>query len=741
MDPSHFISSSQRPLALRMRPDLVVQRQTWQGREYWLVKDPLSLKYFRFEAEEFALLEMLDGRASSDQIRERFAERFAPQRISAAEFAQLVANLHRSHLVIANAAGQGGELLARDRQQRRSAIGRTLASPLAIRLRGIDPDRYLSWLNCRCSWLFSLPAAVCSAALVVAALALVAAEFAVFRSRLPEFQAFFAAHNWVLLAVTLAITKVLHELGHGLACKRLGGECHEMGVMLLVGMPCLYCNVSDAWMIASKWRRAAIGAAGMYVELNLAAIATFLWWLSEPGLFNHLCLNVMFISSLSTLVFNGNPLMRFDGYYILSDLLEIPNLRQKGSAVLQRTLGQWLLGLPARRDPFLPVRRRWAFGLFAVASTIYGWLVSLAIFWFLLRVLEPYGLAIVGQLLGLVMIASLVVAPLVRLVRFLFEPARAEQMNKSRAAFELGVFAAALAALLAVPLPYYVTCVLELRPRGATSVYVDVPGQIRAIHVQSGPVQRGQAIVELGDVNARLVEQRLAGQRDQLAARVESIRQRAHTDDQALLELAQAEDSLQALEIQLARRREELEKLTVRAAADGVLLPPPSHPPPASKRTRLAMWSGRPLDRRNQGAHLEASTLLGTIAPSGQLEAILAVPQEEIDFVRSGQDVEVFLAQSPGEKFAGRIDHLSAEELKVASARLSARGGGQLATRTTAEGQEKPLGVIYQASVPLDDPTGRLVSGGTGTAKIHAGWQPLAQRLWRSVCRTFRFEL
>jgi putative peptide zinc metalloprotease protein len=741
MDPDSLIASSHRPLALRMRPDLVAERQTWQGREYWLVKDPLTLKYFRFEAEEFALLSMLDGRASSEEIRERFAERFAPQRISAAELQELAANLHKTHLVIADAAGQGGELLARHQVQRRQAILRTLASPLAIRFRGIDPDRLLACLCGWCGWIFSVPAAVCSAALVLSALALVAAECDVVWSRLPALEAFFAAQNWLLLAVALAGTKVLHELGHGLACKRFGGECHDMGVLLLVGTPCLYCNVSDAWMIASKWRRAAIGAAGMYVELNLAAIATFLWWLSEPGLLNHLCLSVMFVSSVSTLVFNANPLMRFDGYFILADLLEIPNLRQRGSAVIQRTLGRWLLGLSPRRDPLLPARHRWALGLFAVASAVYGWVVSLSIFWFLYRVLEPYGLKIVGQALGLAMIASLVVGPLVRLVSFLLEPARTEQMNKTRAAMGLGAMAAGAAVLLAVPLPYFVTCGLELRPRGAASVYVEVPGQIRRVHVQSGPVQLGQPIVELLSADARLVEQRLAAQRDQLATRADSIRQRAHTDDQALLELGQAEEALQALEVQLTRQREELDRLTVRASAAGVLLPPPERPAEAGERTLLATWSGRPLDLRNVGAHLEASTLLGTIAQPGQLEAILAVPQEEMDFVRAGQPVEIFLNQSPGQQLAGRIDRVATEELKVASASLSTRSGGRLATRTTAEGYEQPLGVVYQANVPIDDLPGRLVAGGAGTAKVHAGWQPLGQRLWRGLCRTFRFEL
>jgi putative peptide zinc metalloprotease protein len=741
VDAASLTSSSRRPLALRMRPDLDVQRQAWQGREYWLVKDPLTLKYYRFEDEEFALLAMLDGRTSVEEICEWFEERFAPQRIRPVELMQLAANLHRSHLVISDAAGQGEQLLDRRHQQQRRAMLGVLGNLLAIRFKGIDPDGLLSWLNVRIGWLFSAPAGICSAALVLAAVTLIAAEYDVFRSRLPGFEAFFAAQNWLLLALTLAATKVLHEFGHGLACKRFGGECHEMGVLLLVGTPCLYCNVTDAWMIPSKWRRAMIGAAGMYVELNLAALATFLWWFSQPGLVNHLALNVMFVSSVSTLLFNGNPLLRYDGYYILSDLLEIPNLRQKSSAVVQRTLGRWLLGIAPRRDPFLPERHRWAFGFYAVASSIYGWLVTLSIFWFLYHVLAPYGLAIVGQVLGAAMIVSLVVVPLVRLGHFLLQPARIETMNKARALAGLGAAAAIAAAVLAVPLPYYVACPVELSPRGATSVYVDVPGHVRAVLVHSGSVVAGQPIVELDDVEARLVEQRLAGQRDQLATRVEAIRQRAHTDDQALLELSHAEEALNALEIQLARRREEIAKLTIRAPIAGTLLPPPARPRPATGRTHLTSWSGRPLDQRNRGTHLEASTLLGRIVLPGQLEAILAVPQEEMNFVRAGQRVELLLQHRPGEKVTGRIDHIAAEELKAASDRLSTRGGGALATRTTAEGYEMPLGVVYQASVPLDDPEGRFVVGGTGVAKIHAGWQPLAARLWRSACRTFRFEM
>jgi putative peptide zinc metalloprotease protein len=723
-----------------MRADLTIQRQRWQGREYWTIKDPLTLRYYRFEDEEFAILEMLDGQTSVDEIRDRFEARFAPQRLSAGQLQHLLALLHRSNLLISNAAGQGEQLHARAGERRWKERLALAANFLAIRFRGVDPDRWLAWLDRRIGWLFSPAAAMGAGVLVAAALLLIAAEFDTFRARLPEFEAFFAASNWLWLAAVLCVTKILHEFGHGLACKRLGGECHEMGVMLLVFTPCLYCNVTDSWMIPSRWRRAAVGAAGMYVELILASLATFVWWFTEPGLVNHLALNVMFVCSVSTLVFNANPLMRFDGYYILADLVEIPNLRQKSAAVIQRKLGAWLLGLTERPDPFLPPRRRWLFAAYAIASAVYGWLVTFSIFWFLYRVLEPYGLKVLGQLLGLGMVFSLVVLPAIRLIRFLLVPARADTVNKPRALASLGALATAAAGLLVVPLPYYVACPFEVQPRGGHSVYVDVPGELTAVHVTAGSVAAGQPLAQLDDMEIRLAEQRLVAQREELAVRTESIRQRAHTDEQALLELSQTEEALAALDKQLARLRQDLAKLTIRAPAGGVVVPPPGRPANHATRT-LAAWTGRPLELRNVGAYLEASTLVCRIAQPGQLEAILAIDQEELDFVAAGQRVDLLLQQLPGKKIAGQIDRVADENMQAIPARLTARAGGSLETRTDAAGIEQPLSVVYQANVPLDDPSEQIAIGATGLAKIHAGYQPLYARLWRAACRTFRFEM
>ena len=188
----------------------------------------------------------------------------------------------------------------------------------------------------------------------LSALTLVLVNFQEFRTKLPDVRAVLRGRQLDLAwASRWALSKILHEFGHGLSCKRYGGECHEMGFMFLVFTPCLYCNVSDSWMLPNKWHRVFIGAAGMYVELILASIATYLWWFSEPGMFNFLCLSVMFICSVSTVVFNGNPLLRFDGYYILMDILEIPNLRQKATEILKRWFQQYCLGLELQENPFL----------------------------------------------------------------------------------------------------------------------------------------------------------------------------------------------------------------------------------------------------------------------------------------------------------------------------------------------------------------------------------------------------
>ncbi len=278
-----LVNSAMRPLRLRRRADLIANKNFYDGRTYWVVKEPVGLNYFRFHEEEYYILSMLDGETSLQEIRDNFQAKFAPQRITLQDLQQFIGMLHRSGLVVSQAAGQGRQLRRRgDQKRRRERLGK-LANIFALRFRGIDPEKLLNRLLPWFGWLFTPGALVGALVFGLAAVMLVLVQWDKFQSKLPTFEQFFSADNWLFLGVTMALVKILHEFGHGLSCKKFGGECHEMGLMLLVFTPCLYCNVSDSWMLRNKWQRVFIGAAGMYIELILASIATFLWWFSTPG--------------------------------------------------------------------------------------------------------------------------------------------------------------------------------------------------------------------------------------------------------------------------------------------------------------------------------------------------------------------------------------------------------------------------------------------------------------------------
>lgn len=737
-----LVTGAGRPLLLRRRPDLEVRQQSYLGRRYWVIKDPLSLKYYRFEEEEYAILEMLDGQSDLAEIQRRFERRFAPQKITLGELHQLMGMLHRSSLVVSDAPGQGDRLLERRRSRTRRETLAAATNVLSLRFRLFDPDELLGRLDRYLGWLFSPACAAAGLLLAVAALVLLGAQFDVFRSKLPAFDSFFASGNWIWLAVALAVTKILHEFGHGLACKRFGGECHEMGVMLLVLTPCLYCDVSDSWMLPSKWKRAAIGAAGMYVEVLLASVCTFLWWFTQPGLLHYLCLNVMFVCSVSTLAFNANPLLRFDGYYILSDLTEIPNLRQKASSTLRRHLAAWCLGIAAPPDPFLPQRRQLFFAVYAVAAAVYRWVVALAILWFLNLVFKPYGLRVIGQLIAIVALYGLVVHPLWQLTQFLRVPGRMDRVRKPRLVAASVVAAALLGAVLFLPTPHYVRCTLYLEPRDTASVYVETPGQLQAVHARSGDwIRAGQPLLTLDNIDIHLAVTRSEGEKRQLESKLRGLRQRAFEDETAARQIAEVEQAIVSLEEQLVRRRRDCQRLVVTSPASGVVIAPARRSGGAVTTGRLPTWSGFPLDAKNLYAFLDEGTAVCHVGDPRRFRAILAIDQGDLEFLHAGQAVDVVLEPLPRRKFRSRIEQVSQLDMQVSPQSLSSKAGGELLTRQDSGGLERPLSTTYQASASLTDEEGLLFVGATGQARIHAGSQTIARRMWRYLCRNFRFDV
>ncbi len=738
-----LLSSSARSLSIRKRPDLISQRQQYLGRSYWIVKEPIGLNYFRFQDEEYAILQMLDGETSLDEIKDRFEDEFPPQKITLEELQQFLGMLHRSGLVVADVGGQGHELRKRRDERKRKEFIAAASNILCIRFKGFDPERALRRIYPYVAWFFSVQCFVLCCLLAASAATLVTVEFETFRNKLPEFHQFFSIHNAFLLAAVLGITKILHEFGHGLACTHFGGECHEMGVMILVLTPCLYCNVSDSWMLPSKWRRAAIGAAGIYVEVVLASICTFLWWLSAPGLFHNLCLNVMFISSVSTIVFNANPLLRYDGYYILSDLLEIPNLRQKATSILSRKMSEWFLGMEPPDDPFLPQRNQIWFAIYSVAAAAYRWVVAFSICWFLYRLFLSYDLKIIGQIVVLMSLYSLLIMPLYQMGKFFYVPGRIEQVKKPRFYTSLGLLTAVLLAVFFIPLPSSVICTLEIQARDAQPVYVDVGGEMVELNVEPDQkVAAGQPLARLRNTDVDLALAKLDGAANEYRAKRDGLLRQSFRNYRVADQIPQVDEAIRAVEEQREEKQRDKERLELVAPVSGTILPPPLTTRHEPDEERLPLWSGTPLDPENRGAVFEPGVLFCQVGDPKQLEAVLIVDQADRNIVREGQAVDLKIEGFPSMTIHSKITEIAESELKVTPQRLSTQSGGEVPTKTDpATGIQRPMSTSYQARAPIDDPDGLLRLGLRGQARVYTDWVPLGTRLWRVVAHTFNFKM
>ncbi|MCL4678133.1 MAG: hypothetical protein KJ017_06020 [Alphaproteobacteria bacterium] len=740
MNPADQQSAAARPIALRRRCDLVVCPQRWGGRQILAVKDPLALRYYHLREEEFFVLQQLDGRTSPEQIQAAFERVFAPQKLRLTMLASFLGMLHGEHLVVSDAAGQDRPLLERRRAGRRREWLAAWSNPLAIRFRGVDPDRFLAWLHPRLSWLYSPWMLAASLLLILVAAGWIGLRFDQLQSRLPAFSTFFSPENLVWFAVAITLAKVLHELAHALACKHFGGECHELGVMLLVFTPCLFVNVSDSWMLPERGKRIAVAAAGMWAEMTLAAVCTFVWWFTNEGLLNSICLKLMFVSSIGTVMFNANPLLPYDGYYILSDVWGVPNLRERSARLLRQLLGRWFLGLeasPERLDP--DTGHGWLLG-YAVASLIYRLFVLAVILWFLHGVLRPHGLQAVAQLLTVLVVSWWLVGPIVRAVRFWTVPSWRNQVQTRRWWWRMAASAAGLILLLTVPLPYRVQGPVVVEPQGARRVFVTADGQLRWAVEPGSQVRRGDRLAELDNPALTREIASLAGRRQVFETELESLRRRGTqqtrrgTNDADSLVPA-AEAALADIVQQIAQRESQQQQLVIRAPRDGVVMPAPSRLDEAPEG-QLPAWQGEPLAPSNRGAWLAAGTLLCLVGAPEQVQGLLIVDQSELPYLDRGQTVYLQLDQLGGGYLEGEIAEVAEADLDRAPAELLAVG--RLPVHTPPGANPRPAGNFYQATIAVPAQSPPLTPGGIGRARVVATPQPLSRRLARFLSQTFR---
>ena len=470
---NNMVASNQRPIPLRRRADLVVAEIDYLGVGYQVIKDPVALKYHRLQVEQYKILELLNGERSLEQVRDDLKEFFPTLQVTLGDIQQLITDLHKKCLVSSNRPGQGAAVVRERRKERNQKLKQTLMSLMYLRLPGWDPERTLTWLYPYFCWMFWKPVVWCCGIFCCLAWLMLGANLETFQSRLPEFQSFFGWPNLIYLWVTLGVAKIIHEFGHGLSCHHYGGECHEMGVMLLVFSPCLYCDVTDSWMMKNKWHRIIIGAAGMYIEVIISAAAIFVWWFTRPGMLHYLALNTFFVTTITTVIFNANPLMRFDGYYMMSDFLEIPNLRAKSDKMLREAFSWYCLGIESRPDPFMPETGKAWFVAYAIAAWCYRWVILVSISMFLYTVLKPYDLQSLGITLAVFSMAGIFFGMFKNIWQIISTP-RQEPMSKIKIFLSSCVLAGVVYFVATFPIRWYHQAPFYLEP--VDVVHVTTPG-------------------------------------------------------------------------------------------------------------------------------------------------------------------------------------------------------------------------------------------------------------------------
>jgi putative peptide zinc metalloprotease protein len=740
------LSAIDRPLSLRLRADLQAVPVPMSGTTTWIVKDPVALEHFQFTAEEYVLLDQLRKPVSIAQLQRVFARTFGPRTISAQAAWSFVNRLHDAGLLISHASGQGAELLHRARRERLHRWALAWTSLLAIRFRGVDPDRLLSAAQERLRWLFSPAAFLVVLAVMLYAAVLVIGHFAEFRQRLPELGMLLDPRNlpWLLLAIAAA--KVLHELGHALACKHFGGEVRELGFMLLVFAPCLYCDVSDAWRLPSKWQRIAVSAAGMFVEWLLAAMATIVWWYAQPGIVQLVAMNLMIVCTVNTLLVNGNPLLRYDGYYILSDLVEMPNLWQRSRDVLRELATRWFLAPRGTTtpdpDPLIPAHRRGWLALYAALSNVYQVLVFVAILWGMVVFLYPYHLQNLAYAVGAVVLGTALLGPARGTARLLRDPLRRGELRAGRLVLATAISLITLAGILSLRVNYYVAAPLVLLPENAARVYATTAGTLNSVLPAGQHVTRGEPIAQLSNTDIELELARLEGEHRLRQMRVEHLQRLRALDREANDQLPVAQAALADSERRLKELRQEARQLTLTAPVDGIVIAPPRRTSAGAFRpaARLAKWSGSLLEEANRGALVEPGTLVCLVGDPARLNAVLLVDDTDVRRLRPGQPVRLRLKQLPGQVIVGQLIDIARHD--------TPGNDNKTATRADLDALFADLtpprrsSALYQALVRLDAPLDRaLVIGGRGQAKITAERITLAHRIARWFAQTFRLPL
>ncbi len=687
----------------RLRSHAQLHRHDYRGRVWYILQDHASGKSHRFTPQAYRFIGLMDGKHTVQALWEAVSSGAGDAAPSQDEVIRLLGHLHATDNLICDVQPDSQELFRRFQRTERLQLKQRLWTPLAVRLPLFDPERFLDRTFPAIRFLFTpfgvllWVAVVCSGAVLAGVHWTELTDNLVDRALTPQ--------NLVLLWFIYPVVKALHELGHGYAAKYSGGEVHEIGVMFLVLIPVPYVDVSSAWGFRDKHQRMLVGAAGIGVELFLGALAMMIWLNVEPGVLHAIAYNVMLISGVSTLFFNGNPLLKFDGYYVLADLLEIPNLGTRANRYIGYLFQHHLFGVRDADSPSdSPGESFWLL-VYGVASFIYRMFIMFVIILYI-----GGKFFAVGVLLACWAVITQVFIPAGKTMKFLFKNPKIRRNRTRSLATSGGLLALVVLLLFVAPAPFWTRAEGITWPTEKAHVRAGVDGFVGQLLAEPGTrVRKGQPLVVLQD--------------DFLAARLKILEARRRELNSQLsqarvidrVQTAIIREELAAVTADLAHVQEQVDALTVHSNRAGLLVIPQARDLP--------------------GRFLRKGQRIGfVVAPDDQVRVQVAVPHDTINLIHaSTRAVSVLPADWDSDSLvADIVRKVPGGTMHLPNAALGSLGGGQIAVDPRETDGLTTLERVFEIELALPAEQSTEFLGKRMYVRFDHGFRPLGLQAWRA---------
>ncbi len=670
-----YSSSWYRVAGLRpiLRGHAEIHRHTFRGEAWYVLQDHSTGRFHRFTEEAYYLIGLMDGSRTLQEIWEAACLHLGDDMPTQEEVITLVSKLNQADVLRSDTAPDVGNIQHRSREDKKKQFWNRIRSPVAVRIPLLDPDRFLERTRKLAAPFFSVYAFIAWSVLVVTAVSLAVMHWDELTMNLAD--RVLALENLVLLWFIYPVVKTVHEFAHAWSVKHWGGEVHEMGIMLLVFVPVPYLDASTASAFRDKKRRMVVGFIGIAAEMLIASLAMILWINLEPGAVRAVAFNVMLVAGVSTIFFNGNPLLRFDAYYVLADLLEIPNLGNRSNRYVGYLAQRYIIRNDEARFTLADGREAAWLVTYSIASFIYRIFISIRIALFV-----SGKFFFIGVLIALWALVGLVAVPFFRVIRTVVSDPELYKRRARIVAFSLGCAAVVLALVFFVRVPSTTMAEGVFWPDEQARVRAGASGTVREIVALPGsPVGRGDAlmILENPDIEeeVRVLEARLreyqARHREALAT--DRTEERILREEVALIEE----------ELEVARERREA--LVVRSSTDGLFILPNAVDLP--------------------GRFIRRGEELGYVVDYKELSVLVPVSQVQVGKIR--HDVRSVTAR-PADRVFQSVPARLVREMPAASTELptlafALEGGGSFALDPRESDAQRSFEPLFYFEVELDE--------------------------------------